>query len=742
MIIGVAATSITFVALLISVVAYIVYYMRQEKSMLTIARLAFYSASILIVFQSVLLMWGILTHQFQWSYVFGYSSRDLTLYYLISTFWAGQEGTFLLWTLMGSLYGWYIIRNYKEEEPLVMSFMSLVQAFIVMILIKKNPFAFVWQTNPSVFAPGLIPQDGNGLNPLLQDPWMTIHPPILFAGYSATMILFSFAMAALIKKNYDNWIKPAYPFVLFTGVSLGAGIILGGYWAYTTLGWGGFWGWDPVENSSLIPWLVSLALIHGMMVQQKQGGLKRTNIFLAIVSFILVLYGSFLTRSGVLTDFSVHSFGASELNLYLSGFVGLFLSIGLLTFLFRINEVKSERVQSALMSRESFMLFGILTLLILAALTFIGTSSPIISGFFGEASNVSIEYYNTLAGPLAILMAVFVSLSPRLAWKRNSAEKLSSVLWHLVAAVILAVISFILGMRDFLPLVITTLAYFLILINGELVFKMMRKKNYKFGGYLTHLGFGLMLIGIITSSVYDSSKRVTLPLNTTMQVMGYDLEYQGKIPAENGKDRVRLQINNSEEFAKFYWSEYSQAYMVGPAVKNSLLQDLYVSPIQIIPPEQTWSNTKDVELHKGQVEAFDDYKLKFLTYDMGGHGMKAGDIQLSAIIVVLDKENAVLDTIKPTLNMSGQKKDLVPAILPDGKRSAIIKGINVETGSLRLAITGSDGADNPYAGKELLAVEVSVKPLIAVLWVGTILLVIGFILAMLAQRRKRPAPVG
>ena len=737
MIIGIAATALTFTALIISIVSYFLYYQRKSEDLLKLARLSFYTSAVLIVLQSAMLMWGILTHHFEWSYVFSYSSRDLTLYYLISTFWAGQEGTFLLWTLMGSLYGLFIIRKKEEDEALVMSFMGLVQAFIVMILIKKNPFSFVWQINPSVFAPGVIPPDGNGLNPLLQDPWMTIHPPILFAGYSATMILFAFAMAALIRKNYSDWIKPAYPYVLFASTMLGTGIILGAYWAYTTLGWGGFWGWDPVENSSLIPWITSLALIHGIVIQRTQGGVKKTNIFLALITFILVLYGSFLTRSGVLTDFSVHSFGSSELNLYLTGFVVLFLAISLLTFLFRINEVKSEKVQTELFSRESFILFGVLVLGIFAILTFIGTSSPIISGLFGKASNVSTDYYNTLAGPLAVLMGLLIALAPRLTWKRNNGEKLQQLLWHLSGAIVLGIVSFFLGIRDIMPLLITITAFFMILVNGEIIFRMVSRKNYKFGGYLTHLGLGLMLIGIITSSVYDSSKRVTLPMDTPIHIMGHEVEYNGKVPSPDGKDKVMLKINNKREIAKFYWSDYSRAYMVGPAVQNTFLRDFYVSPIQIIPPEKSWSNAREVELKKGSKISFGDYQLKFLKYDMGNHGMQSGDIHLAAEIAVFDKAGADLGIIKPAMVMRGQKKEIIPAELPDKKQKAMIKGINVETGSLTIAVSGGNDSKDIYAGKELLAVEISVKPLISVLWLGTILLVIGFILTTYQYRRKK-----
>ncbi|MEJ2053788.1 MAG: cytochrome c biogenesis protein CcsA, partial [Calditrichaceae bacterium] len=241
MIIGVTATAITFIALVLSITSYYLHYKYSEESLLSLARISFYVSVGLIFFQAILLMWGIINHHFEWIYVYSYSSKDLPLYYLISTFWAGQEGTFLLWTILGSIYGLIIIKNRIKDESLVMSFLLLVQAFIVMILVKRNPFTYIWEANPVGFGPGMIPLDGAGLNPLLQNPWMTIHPPILFSGYSSTMILFAFAMAALVKRNYNDWVKNVFPYALFVGLILGTGIIMGGYWAYTTLGWGGYW---------------------------------------------------------------------------------------------------------------------------------------------------------------------------------------------------------------------------------------------------------------------------------------------------------------------------------------------------------------------------------------------------------------------------------------------------------------------------------------------------------------------
>ncbi|MBN2424578.1 MAG: heme lyase CcmF/NrfE family subunit [Calditrichaceae bacterium] len=739
MIAGISATSLTFIALFISIPAYYFYYRRKDPFLLSTARVAFYTATGLIFFQAVLLMMGILNYRFDWVYVFSYSSRDLPLYYLISTFWAGQEGTFLLWLFLGSIYGLYIIKKNKEEEPLVLSFMNMVMAFITMILVKKNPFTYVWELNPQAFAVGQIPVDGNGLNPLLQDPWMVIHPPVLFAGYSSTMILFAFALSALVKRNYDNWIKTAYPYALFVGVTLGAGIILGGYWAYTTLGWGGYWGWDPVENSSLIPWFASLALIHGILIQKKQGGLKKTNIFLALVTFVLVLYGTFLTRSGVLTDFSVHTFGSSELDLYLSGFVALFLGISVLLFLFRVRDVEQVKVTTGFFTKETFLFWGMLILLVMAFITLIGTSSPILTGLFTTASNVSTDYYNKIAGPFAILLALFIGISPVLRWKESSEKHLKTLLIHFIVSLFIGIIAYIIGVRSFLPIVITFVSVFMILVNGQYFYYRIRKKNHNYGGYLSHIGVGLMIIGIVASSVYDKAIKVTLPIGSPKEAFGYVLTYHGKEASPDGKDKVIIKIDDKTTHAKFYWSEYSRAYMVAPAVQNTLLHDFYISPIQIINPGQNVNDNTDViSLKKGEDRVFEKMVFHFSGYDMDNHQMAQGDVYLAAVISIKDESGKLLNEIRPAMTMKGEQRSVIPALLPGTERKIIINGISVENSMISLAIDKGEQTETLNSGqdKEMLAVEVSVKPLINLLWLGTIILVIGFSISVFQYKKQ------
>ncbi|MEK6572653.1 MAG: cytochrome c biogenesis protein CcsA, partial [Bacteroidota bacterium] len=373
---------------------------RRKKESLTLARRSFHIMVLGVVLSSFLLLMFILQHRFEYAYVYSYSSRSLPLGYLFSTFYAGQEGSFLFWAFSGAIIGIFLL-NYtrrKRIEAEVISIYVSIQAFLLLLLIAKSPFRSIWDVFPGQVAAGVVPSDGRGLNPLLQNFWMTIHPPVLFVGFAAMAVPFSFAAAALWRKKYQDWLASAFPWVLFAVLALGAGIMLGAYWAYGVLGWGGYWGWDPVENSSLIPWLTAIALTHTILVQKRTGGLKRTNLVLAIVSFLLVLYSTFLTRSGILGDASVHSFvdPGSVVYLLLIAFIGTFAALGIGLFWTRRAELKAASEKAYLLSREAVLGIGAAVICASALVIFFGTSLPIIS-----KTTVEPSFYDQMNLPIA-----------------------------------------------------------------------------------------------------------------------------------------------------------------------------------------------------------------------------------------------------------------------------------------------------------------------------------------------------
>jgi len=452
MISGILAISIAFVAATVSAAAFWLYYKDRNERYLNLGNRTFFIQGIAVVFSVFLLYVQILSHNFRLNYVYSYTSRKLSLNYLISSFWAGQEGTFLLWLFFGIIYGIVLIRLVSRKEPMVMFFLMLVQSFILLILLEKSPFAMIWHIHPDV-PEGFMPIDGAGLNPLLQNPWMIIHPPVMFVGYSSTVVTFAFALNAMVKKDLHQWVKYARPWVIFSALTLGAGIILGGYWSYVTLGWGGYWAWDPVENASLVPWVLTVALLHGIIIQIRQKGLVKTNLFLAGLSFISVLWGSFLTRSGVLADFSVHSFAESDINLYLITFVSFFAGLFLHQYFKAIRGV-------------------------------IGTSAPIYTGLFGQPSNVSVDFYNTITIPIAMFMLISMAIAPLLAWKVSELRNVKTLLLSTVVSVFVTIFSILLGLNQPLSIILVFLSIFTVLLNGHVAYRFVKKVPAKAGGYL------------------------------------------------------------------------------------------------------------------------------------------------------------------------------------------------------------------------------------------------------------------
>ncbi len=506
----------------LSLIGYFLYSQKENTQYLTISNWLFGLKGLLVLAASGILLYLILTHQFNYYYVYNYTSSSLQLKYLISAFWGGQEGSFMLWILFSALMGLGLMKWVREPyRGPVLFFLTLNQLFLLSMILGidfgsftlgASPFRSLAEAMPNApfiqSNPDFMPSDGKGLNDLLKSPWMVIHPPALFLGFSMMAVPYCFAMAALWKRKYHGWVNAALPWTLGANLSLFTAIFLGGYWAYVTLSFGGYWAWDPVENASFIPWLIGTAGIHTMLIQRKSSTSQKASIILAMLAYVAVVYETFLTRSGVLADSSVHSF--VDLGLYnqLIIFMIVILGTGIAMLGYRYKDLPSQRNESKLLSREFMTFAGAMVLFLISLVIALGTSSPIIGRLFVEnPTPPEISFYNEWTMPLAILAAILTVFGQYLFWKRQDAESLAQELLWPVAGACMATLAtiFISEVRDLYYMVYLLSAWFALFGNASIMFRLARQKPRLIGGSLSHIGFGIMLLGFLASSAYDGN---------------------------------------------------------------------------------------------------------------------------------------------------------------------------------------------------------------------------------------------
>ena len=707
-----------------------------QSTTLKSARLGYYIMVILVGLAALYLLHLLLAHQFQVAYVYRYSSKDLPLGYLISAFWAGQEGSFLLWAFLTAIMGMVLIKTAREFEPVAMLVINLVQGFFLLILIKASPFEILPQT----------PIDGAGLNPLLQNPWMVIHPPVLFVGYAAIAFPFALAVAALIRREYDQFVSHALPWVLFASLTLGAGIIIGGYWAYKVLGWGGYWGWDPVENSSLIPWLTILALGHGLIVQKIKGALPKTNFLLAILSFALVIYATFLTRSGVLADFSVHSFQDLGINAYLIIFIMAVLGIGLGIFLQRRDEISAVPLAISALNRETIILASLFVFAISAFLTFLGTSSPILTGLLGRPAQVDISFYNTVHLPIGVAMALLLGIAPFLRWNTNSNDSLlKSLLPSLILTLLSTAIPAYLGMADPAFILFTAVAAFAFWSNTVIAVRLVKIDWQIIGAPLAHVGVALLLVGIVVTATFEKDQRVLLPKGEPQIAMGYELTYEGVTRVANGKDILNINVSSGntayQAGPRFYISEYNNAAMREPDVQANLFYDLYISPLERRQLSEDFRNGISIWMQKGEKKQLGDLEIFFREFDIANHA-DGGLIRVGARLEITrgTETYSMAPAIVFEQNEKRSENGTFPMKSAEGEKSAtvILNALNADEKSVELLFSGIKEPEVPaVTSQDQILVEVSKKPFMSVLWLGTILIVLGTLIALY---RRVPKP--
>ncbi len=754
--IGSILLKLAFAACLASVVCYFQHHRSGSGAMLRAGRYLFFTTVVLVVATAATLLTLILTHQFQYTYVWSYSSRDLPTPLLISTFYAGQEGSFSLWTLFTAIIGLFLIRHSsgKGYEAQVMSVFGLIELSLLLILNVKSPFIRVWESWPDQVQAGFLPANGRGLNPLLQNYWMVIHPQVLFSGFAAMGVPYAYAVAALLKRDYTNWIRPATPWIVFAGLILGTGIMMGGFWAYETLGWGGYWGWDPVENSSLVPWLVALAAIHMILSQRRSGAFIRTNLFLGMLCFLMVLYSTFLTRSGVLGDTSVHSFVDPGMLVYwlLVGLIVLFAGIGLGMLALRWKEMPRVPARHAYYSREFALFLGASALVVTAVLVSIGTSSPLITDLLhGKKSAVDTSYYVTTTVPLGIIISLLTGLGQLLWWTRSDMKE------FLRGLVVPALLGFVVALAVTLLVGVETLVGVLLFGAGFSLFTNLQvgwkivKGNPKFaGGAVAHIGLAVMLFGFVASSRYDQKQTISLSQGTPTQTMGYTLTYVGYSPVDKERYAFNVDVEHGGERYRvapiMYYSSYNDGLMRNPDILNLITKDFYVAPLSLEQKGDATAGLQKVEMRKGETKAVGDLQIRFVDFDFPEDQkeamMEGRDVRIGAKIEVRGYGQKPQTLVPVKLIRKGETSDLpvqlgnryeftISSFRPDREAQ---ENMVVELGVRDLRAAANGGAD-----ADVLVAEASVKPFINLVWSGVIIVLVGFLVTIV--RRSQEASI-
>lgn len=488
------------------------------------------------------LFYLLITDQFQYKYVADYSSTDMILFYKISAFWGGNAGSLLLWVWLLSWYTAFVtFSKHKESDlyiPRASSILLFVNLFFLLVLNTIEP---PFELNPEKV------NEGSGLNPLLQNPGMAVHPIMLYLGYVGFSVPFAYAMAALLLKKVDaTWLKVTRRWTLVSWLFLSMGILFGSQWAYVELGWGGYWTWDPVENASFLPWLTGTAFLHSMMVQEKKGMLKGWNVSLATFTFLLTIFGTFLTRSGVL--WSVHAFASGPLGAFFLGFIGIMLISSLYLILTSTSLLKGDTKFESAVSKESSFLFNNLLLVGSALTVFLGTIYPVLSETVtGSKVMVGAPYFNRVNVPIFIVLIILMGIGPILAWKKSSLKMLKSNLGiPLLITLIFIITIYGLGFRGFLPLAslgsavfvgtIIVLEFFKAVyargkVTGESplhsFFMLFVKNRQRYGGYVAHLGIILIAIGLTSAGSFKTDTQFGMDKGDVVTIKDYTMQYRG-----------------------------------------------------------------------------------------------------------------------------------------------------------------------------------------------------------------------
>ena len=521
-----------------------------------------YAVCGLVGIAAAVLWYGLLTDQFQISYIWNSSERSLPTFYKFAAIWGGQAGSLLFWTLLLSLFSTATALTFRTSQRALMPYvnatlLATLLFFLVLLVFSANPFEQI----------GVVPGDGRGLNPLLQNYWMVIHPVMLYLGWVGLTVPFAFAVAALLSKRLDRrWVRTVRRWTLIPWMFLSAGIIMGSQWAYMELGWGGYWAWDPVENASFLPWLTATAFLHSVIIQEQRGILKVWNVTLIWLTFTLVILGTFTTRSGILS--SVHSFAQSPVGPYFLVFLAV-TTVGFLLLLFqRLPYLQGENEIDSISSREGAFLANNWLFAGIAFVVLWGTFYPMFSEILtGERISVAAPWFNRVVGPLFLLLFILMGVGPLLGWRRTGATALRRQFSWPAAVALISFPFLLLTSRNVFPVVGFSVCTFVAativqeFVRGVMarrrsrgepiagaLWGLIRRNGRRYGGYVVHFGIVLIGVAIVGNEFYQSTTHVTLSEGDSVELSGYTLEYVAleSVQRSNHTEiRANLQVSDA-----------------------------------------------------------------------------------------------------------------------------------------------------------------------------------------------------
>ncbi|HUI43900.1 MAG TPA: heme lyase CcmF/NrfE family subunit [Terriglobia bacterium] len=563
---------------------------------------------VMITLAVIALEYQILTDNFNSAYVAAHSNRALPLYYKIPVLWSGQEGSLLFWTWLLSIYSSLaVLMNRRRNRQLMPYVVSMLMGtgvfFSVLINFVANPFSELGISGAAGTLTAFAPPDGNGLNPSLQYPSMVIHPPMLYLGYVGMVVPFAFAMSALITRQLgDNWIRTTRRWTMVPWMFLGIGIVLGGNWAYEVLGWGGYWAWDPVENASLLPWLGGTAFLHSVMIQEKRGMLKVWNIVLVILTFFLSIFGTFLTRSGIVS--SVHAFAQSNIGPFFAGFLGIILLFSITLLFLRLDFLKSENQLDSVVSRESGFLFNNWVLLAAVFAVLWGTIFPIISkAIENQTVTVGAPFFNRFMIPIGLVLLFLTGAGPLLAWRKTSFQSIKrNFSVPTIVAVAATAAAYLMGVRGlYTSMTVLLTAFVAVATLGEFfkgartrqrtlhenfaqaVYNLTMRNTRRYGGYVIHLGIVILFVGFL-GQAFKSQTKGLMAEGDLLRARNYVLRCESLQSGDNPNyeyQRATLSVirdghalGTVDPEQRFY--KASQEATSHVAIRSSPREDLYV----------------------------------------------------------------------------------------------------------------------------------------------------------------------